>query len=303
MTAPAPAPRPQGVIHDLGYARYAGERRPPSTLWRVIMRQHLSYAWKTRWRLKPWLLGAVGISLVVGTLLYLNQTSIIGVLSKQGVGPTWLRASIPFAYEFYRVPAFMISMTIGAAVIAHDRQTGAFTFYFSRPVRPFDYVVGKLTGQLAVVAMVFLAGPIALALFSVGLSDTTSEAVEQLAILPKVLVVGVLGTAAFASIPLAFSAVAPRRTIALTAWAGYYIVVASVVSAVGGLVWVPLVAIDPGKAMESLAMGLFDVSPPGTKLAPLWAAIGSLVVQSVIATVVIMTMVKREAEGSVGGSS
>lgn len=291
------------VIHDLGYARYAGERRPPSTLWRVIMRQHLAFAWKTRWRLKPWLLGAVGISIAVGVLLYLNTNSIIGMMSQRGVGPTWIHASIPFAYEFYRIPAFMISMTIGAAIIARDRETGAFTFYFSRPVRPLDYVVGKLTGQLIIMAMIFLAGPVALALFSVGLTETTSAALQQLKVLPKVLVIGVLGTLAYASIPLAFSAMAPRRTIALAVWAGYYIVVASIVSAIGGLLWLPLRAIDPGAAMESMAMRLFDVPLASEHLAPLWAAIGSLVMQSAIATLVIMTSVTREAEGSVGGSS
>lgn len=292
----------KGVIHDLGYARYAGERRPPSTLWRVIMRQHLSFAWKTKWRLKPWVLGAAMISVAVGMILYIKEDSIIGVMSERGVGPTWIAAAVPYAYEWYRIPAFMISMTIGAAIIARDKEIGAFTFYFSRPVRPLDYVVGKLTGQLTLMATIFLAGPIALSLFSVGLTDTTSEALEQLKTLPKALFIGVLGTAAYATVPLAFSAVAPRRTIALVCWAGYYIMVAKVVANVGALVWLPLKAFDLGSAMESLAMRLYDVKVAGEKIAPLWASIGSLVLQIGIAVAVIAAMVKREAEGSVGGS-
>lgn len=304
MTAPAPPrPRAQGVIHDLGYARYAGERRPPSTLWHVIMRQHLAYAWKTRWRLKPWIVGALVITVGVGVVLYVSKNSIVGMLSQRGVGPTWLTAAIPYAYQWYRIPAFMITMTIGAAIIARDRETGAFTFYFSRPVRPLDYVLGKLTGQLVLLATIFLAGPILLALFSVGLTETTSDALTQLKTLPKVLAIGTLGTFAYATLPLAFSAMAPRRAIALAVWAGYYIMVAKIIAELGALLWLPLKAFDLGSAMEAMAMRLFDVSLPGEEHAPLWAAIGSLLVQGAAATAAIVVMVKREAEGSVGGSS
>jgi ABC-2 type transport system permease protein len=304
VTSPAP-PRPQGVIHDLGYARYAGERRPPSTLWRVIMRQHLAYAWKTRWRLKPWVLGAVMITVVVGAIIYLNRTTVMGMMKAvaQDKAPTWLTSAIPFAYQIYRIPAFMISMTIGAAIIARDREIGAFTFYFSRPVRPLDYVIGKITGQLLLMGMMFLAGPILLALYSVVISETTSDAIQQLKILPKTLVIGMLGTMAYATVPLAFSAMAPRRTLALSFWAGYYIMVSTIIANVGALLWVPLKAFDLSSAMESLAMQLFDVRFHGEKLAPLWAAVGSLVVQTAIAVAVIVSQVKREAEGSVGGSS
>lgn len=303
MTPPS-SPRPQGVIHDLGYARYAGERRPPSTLWRVIMRQHLAYAWKTRWRLKPWVLGAVMITVVVGAIVYLNKNTVMGMMSALGAKtPTWLTSAIPFAYQVYRVPAFMISMTIGAAIVARDREIGAFTFYFSRPVRPLDYVVGKIAGQLILMATIFLAGPVVLSLYSVAMTDTTRDAIEQLKILPKTLIIGALGTMAYATVPLAFSAVAPRRTLALSFWAGYYIMVSTIVANVGALVWVPMKAFDLSSAMESLAMQLFDVRFHGEKLAPLWAAVGSLVLQTAIAVAVIVSQVKREAEGSVGGSS
>ncbi|HUQ08479.1 MAG TPA: ABC transporter permease subunit [Kofleriaceae bacterium] len=293
----------KGVIHDLGYARYSGERRPPSTLWRVIMRQHLAYAWKTRWRLKPWILGALMITVGVGVVLWVSKNAIIGMMSARGVGPTWLSGAIPFAYQFYRIPAFMISMTIGAAIIARDREIGAFTFYFSRPVRPLDYVLGKLGGQLLLMSLIFLAGPVVLSLYSVGLTENTSDALQQLKILPKALVIGVLGTLAYATVPLAFSALAPRRTVALAMWAGYYIMASTIIAQVGSLVWLPLKAFDLASAMESLAMKLFDVKMPGDELAPLWASAGSLILQSGIAIAILVKMVQREAEGSVGGSS
>lgn len=76
-TAGAPG---RGIIHDIGYARYAGERRPPSTLWRVIMRHHLTYAWKTLWQFKPWLMSAVAITLVAGVIMYVSQNVLFDSL-------------------------------------------------------------------------------------------------------------------------------------------------------------------------------------------------------------------------------
>jgi ABC-type transport system involved in multi-copper enzyme maturation permease subunit len=294
----------KGVIHDLGYARYSGERRPPSTLWRVIMRQHLAFAWKTTWRLKPWIILALIITAIFGVILGISKGSAMGMMAAAAGkdGPTWLVATIPYAYKFFRIPAFLITMTIGAAIIARDREIGAFTFYFSRPVRSLDYVVGKLAGQLVLIALIFLAGPLLLSIASVAMANDTTEMVKQLWIIPKTLAIGTFATFAYATVPLAFSAVSPRRTIALTFWAGYYIMVSNIISGLGSLLWRPLQAFDLAQAMDSLAMNLFDVKFRGEKLVPLWAAVGSLTVQTVIAIVVVARMVQREAEGSVGGS-
>lgn len=296
--------RGKGVIHDLGYARYAGERRSPATLWRVIMRQHLSHAWKTRWRYKPWLGLAVIVTVITGGFMYLQTHEVVRALRQMGQPVRVLDAALPTSYDFYRIAAFMVSMTIGASTIARDQESGAFTFYFSRPVRPLDYVLGKLAGMVVLMAAIFLAGPFALALFRIGLSQTTDEAIEQLAIIPKVLAIGGLGTAVFAALPLAVSSVAGRRTIALGLWAAYYIAGVKVVAVIGELTWKPLMAIDPGTAMSTIALDLFDLQiGGGDDLPPLWAAVGSMLLQTAAAVWILVTQVKKQAEGAVGGSS
>ena len=43
--------------------------------------------------------------------------------------------------------AFIVTLTIGATIDRRRRsQSGAFTFYFARSMRPIDYVIGKLAG-------------------------------------------------------------------------------------------------------------------------------------------------------------
>lgn len=292
-----------GVIHDLGYARYAGERRGPATLWRVIMRQHLAYAWKTVWRFKPWVTVALLATVVTGGFMYLQTNETVRAINAMGQGVRVIDAALPYAFGAYRFAAFMASMTIGAAVIARDLESGAFTFYFSRPVRPLDYVLGKLTAQLVLMAILFLAGPLLLALFRIGLSLDNAERLEQLWLIPRVLVIGGLGAVVFATVPLAISALAGRRTLALATWAAYYIAGITIVSALGGLFWLPLRALDPGQALDIVAFGVFDYAVPGEQIPPLWAAVAGLVLHAVAATAIVVVQVKRLAEGSVGASS
>ena len=110
--------------------------RAPSTLWRVFMRHHLAYAWKTLWRLKPWLLTTVLITLVAGVVMYVSQNSLFDGMRMRGGPMRFLDGILPFTFTFYVKAAFLLSMTVAATVVARDEETGAFTFYFARPVRP-----------------------------------------------------------------------------------------------------------------------------------------------------------------------
>ena len=312
MSEPAPAPvaapraSPVGraVIHDIGYARYAGERRPPSSLWRVIMRHHLSYGWKTIWRFKPWLLAAVVITVVAGVLMYVSQNTLFDNLRQRGGPLRFLDGLLPFMVQFYLVPAFFLSMTVAAAVVARDRETGAFTFYFSRPVRPIDYVIGRLVGMTILTSIIIAAGPVLLAIFRIGLARSTAEAVDLIPWIGRALLVGVLGSVAYAALPLAASAIAGKRTIALGLWAAYYVIGTTIIAVIGALTWKPLAAIDPGLAVKSLATGLWDVELIASKMRiSVTAAIISLVAQSAIAIFIFHRQIARTAAGAVGGSS
>ncbi len=301
-TAGAPG---RGVIHDIGYARYAGERRPPSTLWRVIMRHHLTYAWKTLWRFKPWLLSAVAITLVAGALMYVSQNSLFDDLRQRGAPLKFLDGILPMTFPFYMAAAFVLTMTVGAGVVARDQETGAFTFYFSRPVRPIDYVVGRLVGMTILTAIIVAAGPVLLALFRLGLSRSTGEAVDVLPWVGRALVVGLLAALAFAAVPLAVSALAGRRTLAIGAWAAYYLVGTNILVVLGRLVWSPLAALDPTTAVKSLALGLWDVEVlrGGSFLVSVPMAVLGLALQIVVAIAIFYRQIARTVVGAVGGAS
>lgn len=301
-TTTAPAPRRKGVIHDLGYARYAGERRAPSTLWRVIMRQQIAYSWKTWWRWKPWLVGALITTVVAGVIMYVSADERIKGLTRAGGPLSFLDGVLPYSLASYVKMAFFVSMTVSAPVVARDQETGAFAFYFSRPVRPHDYVIGKLAGMAVVMASLVLAGPVLLALFRIGLAGDTKAMVEVLPWLARAATVGALATAVYAALPLAFSALTGKRTIALAVWAAYYVMGTGMIAALGMFTWKPLAAIDPANAVVSLAFGLWDIrmptDDPNAIVGPGVAAI-SLIAQTAIAALLFFYALRREAAGAV----
>ena len=45
-SGPQAAERPAAAIHDLGYKRYVGTRRPQSTRWRVLVKNVVSTSWR-----------------------------------------------------------------------------------------------------------------------------------------------------------------------------------------------------------------------------------------------------------------
>ena len=122
MTQPTEAAPPvkKGVIHDIGYARYAGERRAPSTLWRVIMRHQIAHAWKTWWRWKPAIIGAVITTVVCGVIMYVSADSRISGLTRAGGPLAFIDGTLAYSFGFYNKFAFLMTMTVGAAVVARD---------------------------------------------------------------------------------------------------------------------------------------------------------------------------------------
>lgn len=221
-------PVARAVIHDLGYKRYDGPRLPQATRWVVVMRNQLSFAWKSWWRLKAWIGLSVLITVALGAIMVALRTEQFEGLVRNGQIVSLVDGLVFSSIAFYGYVGFLLSLTCGGAVVTNDLRTGAFTFYFSRPVRPIDYMLGKLCGLFLVQASVILAPMLILTGLRLGLSSSSDDLLQTLELIPKVILVGGLGALAFASISLAFSSMARNRGITLGVWAGWYCVASSI---------------------------------------------------------------------------
>lgn len=300
---------PAGRIHDLGYKRYVGTRRSASTRWLVIMRNQLSVGWKRWWRYKLSMFLAIVITFIAGAVMYFIGGRNMKMLIGDGTQLKLVDGVLPAVVQFYcSFPLFILSLTLGSMIIASDTQTGAFTFYYVRPVRARDYVLGKLAGYGVLVGSLIIIPLFLLAAFrlAIGLDDV-DQLVERLAILPKALAVGTLATLVYTTIPLAISSLMAKRSHAIALWAAYYYVFGNIAVGIAlGASVPPLAAIDLQTGLRAVTYDLFGVSQARTDFQlGLSGSIAALILiaQVIIAIGVIWYQVSRDAKAGVGASS
>src|SRR4030095_1170774 len=105
----------------------------------------------------------------------------------QGRGGSMLRADVVLfqSQQFFALWGIILSATVATAAIADDLKSGAFQFYFSRPLRPQDYVRGKLLGLFVLVGLSTFLGPLVLAIIRACLVDDFAQAMKLLPVVPK----------------------------------------------------------------------------------------------------------------------
>ncbi|HVK88176.1 MAG TPA: hypothetical protein VM513_28845 [Kofleriaceae bacterium] len=297
-------PRPAGTIYDLGYKRYAGARRSSATRWRVLMRNQVATAWKTWWRYRSHLAYAVGTTLIAGAVMYIFSERIARSLIGDKA-TTFADAALPLSIQWYTRAGFLVSLTVGARIVASDIQAGAFTFYFARSVRPRDYIIGKLAGMCVLTAGVCLAGPVLLSIARLGLSSDTDALVHALALVPKAIAIGLLGALVFAAVPMAFSSLLANGRYAVALWTAYYLVFGQIVSGIGrgSQGWIG--ALDIATSLDSVAFHLFGLeSFPGRAVnVAAGPALASLLVHIAVALVIVSVQVRRAQGSGVGGAT
>ena len=251
-TAAQSPPTSRATVHDLGYRRYIGTRQPQRTRWRAIVRNTMRMAWQGMWTAKAWIFGAITVVFAVGfgmtlALEAFQRAEAAGIAQRIQAGRTLqlaLDTALARAFHFLPWLAFILTMTALVRTVARDLGAGAFEFYFSRPVRAIDYVGGKLGGALVMLGAQLMLAPLLLVIFRVAV-DWDNIGTTWI-LIPQVLVVGILATLVFATVPLAISALVIKPRNGLIVWALIYVL--------GGLM-----AMAASKATGIKALLAFDL--------------------------------------------
>ncbi len=289
-------------IHDLGYKRYVGTRRPQRTRYWAIVKNLLTMSWRGWWRMKSWVISAAITTVAIGVAMYISRNEMFRQLERAGMPLSFTDALLPLSIVYYSKVAFMLSVTVGAAVIARDLEAGAFEFYFSRPVRPIDYLVGKVGGMVLVMAPALLVGPVLLAAFRLGLVDDTAALGDHAWLVPKALLLGIVSTLAYAVIPLAFSAISNNKRHTVAAWLGFYLLAGTIAAAIGRTTDMPAIgALDISMALRSISMHVFDVQILGRAMPPLGASIAAIAGYIAVSLGFIYWRIARAERAGMGG--
>jgi ABC-2 type transport system permease protein len=295
------------AIHDLGYKRYLGTRRPQSSRWRVLVRNVVSTSWRGWWRMKAWMVGCAMATVVFGAWMYITRDVLVQELMRRGVNMQWadLDVLLPMSFRAYRWFGFILACATAAAAVARDMSAGAFEFYFSRPVRPLDYMLGKMIGATLVMAAALLAGPILLALFRVGLSRNLDEVLPALVFVPRMALVGCIAAVAYAVVALAFSSLSTRARITVAMWVGFYLLFGGTVEAMAAAMSAPdLAALSLPRAVEGLAFGVMQMRVPDglSRITPGVAlSYASLLAHIAVGLIVLHLQVRRAERAGLGG--
>jgi ABC-2 type transport system permease protein len=224
MPASPPEPR-TGVIHDIGYRPYAGERQPESAIaWSLFvtgLRNAFGLGRSGRSKILPFVL--LGLNLVPALIL-------VAVMVFTGLD------ELPVNYASYAGTTQMLVSVFVAAqapiLFSRDLRYGSIVLYLARPLRAATYATMRW-GSLAAAMLVFLLTPLLVLYVGALLNDAdVSEQSSEAgwAALAAILLAGML-----ASVAGLLSAASTRRGFAVVATIGVLLFGYGVVAAVQGI--------------------------------------------------------------------
>jgi ABC-2 type transport system permease protein len=291
-----------GVLHDLGYQPYTGERLPQDRRFWVISRNVLGIAWRQKWGVRlPVLL--TGLIVIIGCVLIYLQRYVTRFAPAEGGANALLRADrvVLEVSSSLGLIAFVLGVRVGCTAIADDLRVGAFQFYFSRTIRVSDYLLGKLLGISLVIGIPMLGAPLVLSLFRLLLADSWAEALDSARMLPAALAFGVAGTAAYALPAAGCGALMQKRVASMAMYAAFYLLGTAFLEGLAEGADQPIFrALEPGIALFSIGHAVFNVPAPRDAPA-LWAAVAAIVMYGLVSILLVRRRVARAETAGMGG--
>ena len=215
MSTPTPN---AGVIHDIGYRHYDGERRGRSYIRRSLFVDSFKGAYglgrSARYKVMPMILLAV-MCLPAGVIVAITAVTD----SKELVGD----------YTSYLLNLQMVVLIFVAAqapvTMSRDLRFGVMSLYFSRPLERLDYVVAKYT---AMASALFVLTVAPLTIMFVGALVVGLSVTDQIPDFLRAVAGAALLSVILGGIGLVIAAVTPRRGLAVAAIIAVLLVLAGV---------------------------------------------------------------------------
>ncbi len=136
-------------VYEQTYHHYTGTYLPRSQCWTVITQHGIKQAWRGKW-FRPLLFFCLINFFIFAGRLYLAAN--IELMEFLGMNPNINRlqqlfvVNEAFFYQFLTFQffaCFLMTVVIGADLIAADRRTKAISLYLSKPITRLDYLFGK----------------------------------------------------------------------------------------------------------------------------------------------------------------
>ena len=206
---------PAGVIHDIGYQRYGGERLGRREVFLALYTQSLRTVFglgrNFKAKIFPWFV--VGVAAIVAIVVMAIRAQTGEVILKY--------AEYPQVLSLLMVLFVAIA---GPELVSRDLHSGVLPLYFSRPLRPGDYALAKLAALVSGVLLVFGGGQILIFIGAAFSVKGFGNVMNELADVGLALIYTALYGLVFASIAVLVASLLKRRAVAAAAIVGTFIV-------------------------------------------------------------------------------
>jgi ABC-2 type transport system permease protein len=256
-------------IHDQGYRRYAGRRRPLGTAWWVIARQQIRTVLTQKRYLAllliawiPFVARVVQIYLAANfqqaQFLATSKELFRGFLDQQGL--------------------FVFLLIVGASgAIADDRRANALQVYLSKPLTRVEYITGKLFAPFAFVLSVTLLPALLLLVVHVAFAGSLTFVMQNLFLLPAILLYSVVLALVGTFTMVALSSLSKSRRFTALTFTGLFFFTTAMYQALqritGSQLWALM---SPRDLLSVIGDAAFRI--PGRRAVPLWAALIAVMV-------------------------
>jgi ABC-2 type transport system permease protein len=199
-------PETSGVIHDIGYQRYAGPRLGRRYAARSLFWHGVRAAYgigRGAWA-KVLPVGLLAMACIAALVLVIVSSQLgTQVLTYVGVASTFTYAATVFV------------AIVAPELVSGDLRHNVLTLYLSRPMRRSDYALARLA-TLASAVFVLFAAPMLVMCVGMAFASTTgfTGVLDQAAELLPGLVAAIVHSALLAALALPLAALSGRRVFA-----------------------------------------------------------------------------------------
>lgn len=205
-------------IHDQTYRRYAGSKDVAGRAWMVIARTGVLTIIRKRLflglLLLAWLPFAVGAVTVYLAANFPQFSSLLGLTAQR------FRDFLETQNFF----VFVITVWVGAGLIANDKRANALQIYLSKPLARIEYIAGKLAILAVFLLLVTWVPAIILLLLQIAFTGSLSFLRQNFYLFPAVTVFAFLQvlTASFTMLALSSISTSSRFVAILYAGAVFF---------------------------------------------------------------------------------
>jgi hypothetical protein len=229
-------------IHDLGYRSWDVPPQAMGLRWFVIGRTGIRNAWKNKWLGRSLVFLLLPVALVGTGIFFFEQASeqpdtrmafarVIAqyrgtseLATEIMVNPDSVRHDVwsYLIYAFFSYPQavgmVMIVGLIAPRLIAQDVRSRAFLLYFSRPLTPREYVLGKAMTICFYLALITTVPALVLYLLGIALSPGISVVMDTYDLPVRIILASLVLIIPTTSLALCFSSLTSESRYAGYMW-------------------------------------------------------------------------------------